>query len=306
MLMPSDSGDESPMVKKEFRTSSRLLVRSQKESRDHTNIDAEDSNVQFSGTSANQLVVFKPGSNSVAPNPSNRALPSVGAFTVQCASCFKWRLIPTKEKYEQIRESILQVPFVCERAREWRPDISCDDPPDILQDGSRLWAIDKPNIAQPPPGWDRQLRIRGEGGTRFADVYYVTPSGKKLRSMVEIQRYLEEHSEYAERGVNVSQFSFQIPKPLQENYVKKRNARLLNSSDGSGLGLSGLPEPVEAFPLSWAAPPTDQDVEIEEPEPASDLQSSESLPHARKRVAKEQVRRPSSKKMCASAQNILQ
>lgn len=187
--MPSDSGDESPMVKREFHTSSRPLLRSQKKSRDHTKIDAEDSNAQLSGTSTNQLVVFKPGSssgddlnpsnhivdhpiplNSVAPNPSSRTLPSVGAFTVQCASCFKWRLIPTKEKYEQIRESILQVPFVCEGAREWRADISCDDPPDILQDGSRLWAIDKPNIAQPPPGWDRQLRIRGEGGTKFADV----------------------------------------------------------------------------------------------------------------------------------------
>ncbi|XP_020596323.1 methyl-CpG-binding domain-containing protein 2-like [Phalaenopsis equestris] len=190
MLMPSDSGDESPTVKKEFRSSSRLLLRSQKKEPDQMTIDAEDSNVQINRTSANQLVVFKSGSstgedlnpgsnhvvdhlvplNSATPNPSSRALPSVGAFTVQCASCFKWRLIPTKEKYEQIRESILQVPFVCERAREWRPDISCEDPPDILQDGSRLWAIDKPNIAQPPPGWDRQLRIRGEGGTRFADV----------------------------------------------------------------------------------------------------------------------------------------
>lgn len=325
MLMPSDSGDESPMVTREFRSSSRPLLRSQKKSQDHTKNDAEDSNSQLSGTSANQLVVFKPSSssgddlnsssnhivdhpiplNAAAPNPPNRTLPSVGAFTVQCASCFKWRLIPTKEKYEQIRESILQVPFVCEKAREWRPDISCDDPPDILQDGSRLWAIDKPNIAQPPPGWDRQLRIRGEGGTRFADVYYVAPSGKKLRSMVEIQRYLEDHPEYAESGVNISQFSFQIPKPLQENYVKKRTARLLNAGDGSGLGLSGLPEPVEAFPLSWAAPPTHQEEEMEEPEPSSDLHSSESLPHARKRVAKEQVRRPSSKKMCATAQNIL-
>lgn len=104
------------------------------------------------------------------PN-SSRALPSVGAFTVQCASCFKWRLIPTKEKYEEIREHLLEQPFHCETAREWRPDISCDDPADITQDGSRLWAIDKPNIAQPPPGWQRLLHIRGEGSTKFADVY---------------------------------------------------------------------------------------------------------------------------------------
>lgn len=319
MLMQSDSVDESPMVKNEFPTSPRPLIRGQKNSQDCGEVNVQDSNGQPSGN-ASELVVFNSGSSSgedlrsasshiedsplplncVAPNTSSRILPSVGAFTVQCASCFKWRLIPTKEKYEQIRENILQVPFVCQRAREWRPDISCDDQPDILQDGSRLWAIDKPNIAQPPPGWDRQLRIRGEGGTRFADVYYVAPSGKKLRSMVEIQRYLEEHSECAEHGVNISQFSFQIPKPLQDNYVRKRNARLLNANDGTDLRLPGLPAPVEAFPLSWAAPPILPEGETEEPEPTSDL-SSESLSHAKKRISKEQVRRPSSKKACASS-----
>lgn len=105
------------------------------------------------------------------PNRPSRTLPSVGAFTVQCANCFKWRLIPTKEKYEEIREHILDCPFYCETARQWRSDVSCDDPPDIYQDDSKLWAIDKPNIAQPPPGWQRLLRIRAEGSSKFADVY---------------------------------------------------------------------------------------------------------------------------------------
>ncbi|XP_039138490.1 methyl-CpG-binding domain-containing protein 2-like [Dioscorea cayenensis subsp. rotundata] len=182
-----------------------------------------------SGTSQDALVAVEPtddfsltSESSYVPTPSSRVLPSVGAFTVQCAACFKWRLIPTKEKYEEIRETILQEPFLCDRAREWRPDITCDDPEDISQDGSRLWAIDKPNIAQPPPGWERLLRIRGEGSTRFADIYYVAPSGKRLRSMVEIERYLLEHPEYIRDGVTMSQFSFQIPRPLQENYVRKR------------------------------------------------------------------------------------
>nr|DAD27752.1 TPA_asm: hypothetical protein HUJ06_029220 [Nelumbo nucifera] len=176
-------------------------------------------------------------------NPLSRALPSIGAFTVQCANCFKWRLIPTKEKYEEIRESILQKPFVCETAREWRPDISCDDPADISQDGSRLWAIDKPNIAQPPLGWERLLRIRGEGSTKFADVYYVSPSGKRLRSMVEVQRYLLEHPEYTDAGVTMAQFSFQTPRPLQENYVRKRPAPVAPSYDESDLGISRPIEP---------------------------------------------------------------
>lgn len=184
-----------------------------------------------------------------SPNSSSRVLPSVGAFTVQCANCFKWRLIPTKEKYEEIREHILEQPFFCETAREWRPDISCDDPADISQDGSRLWAIDKPNIAQPPPGWQRLLRIRGEGSTKFADVYYVAPSGKRLRSMVEVQKYFTEHPEHMTDGVTLAQFSFQIPRPLQENYVRKRPTRRAALCDGT------RPlEPDEVRPLSWAGP----------------------------------------------------
>ncbi|KAG9449315.1 hypothetical protein H6P81_009280 [Aristolochia fimbriata] len=187
--------------------------------------------------------------------PTTKILPSVGAFTVQCARCFKWRLIPTKEKYEEIRAHILEIPFECETAREWRKGVSCDDPADINQDGSRLWAIDKPSIALPPPGWQRLLRIRGEGSTRFADVYYLAPSGKKLRSMVEIDKYLLEHPEFIEAGVNKSQFSFQIPKPLQENYVRKRPASRL-SCDGA----NRLPEQLGSGPvkpLSWAGPGSD-------------------------------------------------
>ncbi|KAK1367462.1 methyl-CpG-binding domain-containing protein 2 [Heracleum sosnowskyi] len=190
-------------------------------------------------------------------NSVSRNLPSVGAFTVQCAKCFKWRLIPSKEKYEEIREHILEQPFVCEAAREWRPEISCDDDPDIRQDGSRLWAIDRPNIAQAPLGWERLLRIRGFGGTKFADVYYVTPSGKRLRSMVEVQRYLLEHPDEAE-GVALSQFSFQIPRPLQENYVKKRTPRL-TFPDGS---TSGTPGSSQARPLSWSCPEANTDLQL--------------------------------------------
>lgn len=152
---------------------------------------SEDEDDQSKEKASKQLVLYDPlanGSGEIVPvpdsiqsrrplfgrysaqNSSSSVLPSVGAFTVQCASCFKWRLIPTKGKYEEIREHILEQPFYCKTARDWRPDISCDDPEDITQDGSRLWAIDKPNIAQPPPGWQRLLRIRGEGSTKFADM----------------------------------------------------------------------------------------------------------------------------------------
>ncbi|KAI3443458.1 hypothetical protein Pfo_000123 [Paulownia fortunei] len=250
------------------------------------NHSTEDEGNPFSENSQYQLVLYDPAANGAgstenAPNPigyqppfprqhpfSNqtpRVLPSIGAFTVQCANCFKWRLIPTKEKYEQIREHIIEQPFLCETAREWRPDISCDDPPDITQDGSRLWAIDKPNIAQPPPGWQRLLRIRGEGSTKFADVYYVAPSGKRLRSMVEIQRYLYEHPEYMKEGVSLSQFSFQIPRPLQENYVRKRPARSAPPNGAGDLGMPGYLPPSEVKPISWVSPDVDTDLQLSGP-----------------------------------------
>ncbi|RDX99530.1 Methyl-CpG-binding domain-containing protein 2, partial [Mucuna pruriens] len=262
---------------------------------DISSSSSDDENDLPNGNMSNQLVLYDPVENgnnaielvadplrceppSLPRKPSHsvpRVLPSVGAFTVQCAFCFKWRLIPTKEKYEEIREHILEQPFVCQKAREWRPDVSCDDPEDISQDGSRIWAIDKPNISQPPAGWQRLLRIRGEGSTKFADIYYIAPSGKRFRSMVEVQKYvpaasaslslqcylesylafsellfLVDHPEYTRDGVTLSQFSFQIPKPLQENYVRKRPARLASSYE-----VGGLVEPEQAArPLAWTGP----------------------------------------------------
>lgn len=46
-------------------------------------------------------------------------------------------------------------------------------------------------------------------------------------------RYLNDHPQYIREGVKLSQFSFQIPKPLQDNYVRKRPARLSESSDNT-------------------------------------------------------------------------
>lgn len=107
-----------------------------------------------------------------APSISTkRVWESVQLYSVKCGKCYKWRLIPTKEKYEEIREAIEQQPFSCETAREWRPEISCDDEADIKQDSNYRWAMDRPSIPQTPYGWQRIIRIRAEGGTKFADVY---------------------------------------------------------------------------------------------------------------------------------------
>uniref|UniRef100_A0A3Q7ICT4 CW-type domain-containing protein n=1 Tax=Solanum lycopersicum TaxID=4081 RepID=A0A3Q7ICT4_SOLLC len=54
-------------------------------------------------------------------------------FDVECSKCFKWLYIPTEERYEKIREHLLECPLYCEDAREWRPSISCNDIPDITR-----------------------------------------------------------------------------------------------------------------------------------------------------------------------------
>ncbi|KAL8470201.1 hypothetical protein ACS0TY_032894 [Phlomoides rotata] len=227
----------------------------------YSTVDEENS----SENSQYQLVIYNPSANGAiktdaVPNPVGhqplsstrqhpRVYPSVKAFTVQCANCFKWRIIPTKEKYEEIREHILEVPFFCKTGREWRPDISCDDPPDITQDGSRLWAIDKPNISLPPPGWQRLLRFRCEGSSKFADVYYIAPSGKKrLRSMVEVASFLNEHPEYVKHGADLSRFSFRTPKLLRDNSVPKRPVLAApTTSDVSDHRILKLAPPSEGF-----------------------------------------------------------
>ncbi|KAH9331319.1 hypothetical protein KI387_003427, partial [Taxus chinensis] len=103
-------------------------------------------------------------------------------------------------------------------ASAWRPRVSCDDPANLSPDMSHLWVIDKPNIPCPPKGWERLLTLRGEGACRFADVYYISPCGKRLRSMVEVERFLEENTRY---GATISDFNFQIPRPLHDS---KRSA----------------------------------------------------------------------------------
>ncbi|ESQ44529.1 hypothetical protein EUTSA_v10003468mg [Eutrema salsugineum] len=160
------------------------------------------------------------GNDTVQSEPPKTRKPSLSieAFTVQCNTCLKWRVIPSEEKYEVIREKLEENLFYCETASEWKPGMSCDVPENVSQYRTSVWALDRPGIPCPPAGWKRSVRFRNEGSTRFADVYYATPSGYQLRSYVEVQKYLDEYPQYKIEGVNISQFSFQMPIPLQENY----------------------------------------------------------------------------------------
>ncbi|KAL7591346.1 methyl-CpG-binding domain-containing protein 2 isoform X1 [Lactuca sativa] len=232
--------------------------------------------------SQKQMVLYDPSSNhsnaitSIQNKPRSfpkkhldpkRVVPEVGAFTVQCANCFKWRLIPDQEKYEVIREHITDHPFLCATTRQWDRHVSCDDPTDIEQDGSRIWAIDKPNIAKPPPGWKRLLRLRSEGSSKFADVYYASPTGTKLRSTPEVEKYLASHPEHAQ-GVAINRFSFQIPKPLRDDYVKKRPSQ----------------NPERVQPIAWAGPVDNLNLQIAEPLAwAGPAENRNGMPEAKKR-----------------------
>ncbi|PIN03285.1 hypothetical protein CDL12_24190 [Handroanthus impetiginosus] len=190
------------------------------------------------------------GSSTSTPK---RVWDSIDLYAVRCFVCLKWRIIPSKEKYEEIRENIVEKPFVCDTALEWRSDVSCEDDSDIKEGDNIIWAMDKPNIPQTPPGWQRIIRLRAEGGTKFSDVYYVSPSNKRFRSMTELQRYLDDHPEYQQENVDASQFSFQAPIALDENYVAKNR-----------------PEKVE---VECVGPET-ANAEAEAPEAAADVLSS--------------------------------
>nr|GMC51497.1 methyl-CpG-binding domain-containing protein 2-like [Ipomoea batatas] len=134
---------------------------------------------------------MQPGEHSVATSSSAKAAkvyPSILGYSFQCSKCSKWRLVPTKEIYENIRANISANPFFCEMVNQWERNISCEDPTDVAPDGSRLWAVDKPNIPLPPPGWRRELGFRAVGGTRFVEVFYYSPFKRRFRSIPEIEK----------------------------------------------------------------------------------------------------------------------
>lgn len=133
---------------------------------------------------------------------------TIGLYAVQCGECFKWRLVSNEEEYEKIRCKLLEEPFICTK----KPNVSCNDPADIEKDATRTWVIDKPNIPRTPSGFKRKLVLRRDFSK--LDAHYVTPTGKKLRSSLEVGKFLEENPDI--KGVSVSEFSFTVPKVVEE------------------------------------------------------------------------------------------
>ncbi|WOL03198.1 hypothetical protein Cni_G11918 [Canna indica] len=135
----------------------------------------------------------------------SRKTNTADAYAVQCGKCFKWRLIPTKEQFEDIRQNFIDDPWACDK----NPNVSCDDPGDIEYDTRNVWVIDKPNLPKPPSGVERLLIMRSDYSKM--DVNYVMPNGKKLRSSVEVEKFLEAHPEYKDK-YSLADFSFTTPK----------------------------------------------------------------------------------------------
>ncbi|RVW75322.1 Methyl-CpG-binding domain-containing protein 2 [Vitis vinifera] len=129
------------------------------------------------------------------------------------------------------------------------------------------------------------LKMEAGSGQLIKPNYCSAPG--RVATAAKDQRYLLEHPEYMVHGVTLSQFSFQIPKPLQENYVRKRPARVNAGSydDTTSSECLDLLNLVSTFlilamtfifaavnPLSWAGPAEcidlqlrTQKVKVEEP-----------------------------------------
>ncbi|KAL5793012.1 hypothetical protein ACOSP7_001606 [Xanthoceras sorbifolium] len=149
---------------------------------------------------------------------------SIDLYAAQCEYCLKWRVITNLEEYEEIRSEIEEKPFVCER----RHGGSCKDPAEIDYDSTRVWVIDKPGIPKTPEGFKRSLVLRKDFSKM--DAYYITPTGKKLRTRNEVAAFLTSNPKYSD--VSLSDFTFQVPKVMDETVPEDTVRKVSDSGDG--------------------------------------------------------------------------
>ncbi|KDP21520.1 hypothetical protein JCGZ_21991 [Jatropha curcas] len=165
--------------------------------------------------------------NRESPKTSSKnprvAVRSVDTYAAQCETCLKWRVIPTQEEYEEIRSKIAENPFVCDR----KPGVSCEDPADIEYNATRTWVIDKPGLPKTPNGFKRSLVLRRDFSKM--DAYYITPTGKKLRTRNEISAFLEANPKY--KDVSLEDFNFTSPKVMEDTIPE--DAKKINATVGS-------------------------------------------------------------------------
>ncbi|KAJ9171912.1 hypothetical protein P3X46_015212 [Hevea brasiliensis] len=165
--------------------------------------------------------------NSESPKTASKnsrgAVWSIDTYAAQCETCLKWRVIATQEEYEEIRSKILENPFVCDR----KPGVTCKDAADIDCNATRTWVIDRPGIPKTPKGFKRSLVLRRDFSKM--DAYYITPTGKKLRTKNEIAAFLEANPKY--KDVSIEDFNFTSPKVMEDTIPE--DGKKVNAS-GSG------------------------------------------------------------------------
>ncbi|XP_010413207.1 PREDICTED: methyl-CpG-binding domain-containing protein 4-like [Camelina sativa] len=132
----------------------------------------------------------------------------IDTYAAQCEKCHKWRVIDSQDEYEDIRSKMLEDPFHCHKKQA----TSCEDPADIDYDTSRTWVIDKPGVPKTPKGFKRSLVLRKDYSKM--DTYYITPTGKKLRSRNEIAAFVEANPEF--NNAPLGDFNFTVPKVMED------------------------------------------------------------------------------------------
>lgn len=137
-------------------------------------------------------------------------------------------MIDKAGEYEEIRSKITEKHFVCEQ----RPGVSCNDPADIDYDATRVWVIDRPGIPKTPEGFQRSLVLRRDFSKM--DAYYITPTGKKLRTRAEVASFLAANPEYSD--VPLSEFTFSVPKVMDDTIPEDVVSKGSATADGKKRG----------------------------------------------------------------------
>ncbi|XP_010439294.1 PREDICTED: methyl-CpG-binding domain-containing protein 1 [Camelina sativa] len=132
----------------------------------------------------------------------------IDIYAVECKLCSKWRKIDTQEEYEEIRSRQREDPFVCNK----KEGVSCKDAADLNYDSSRTWVIDKPGLPKTPRGFKRSLILRKDYSKM--DAYYITPTGKRLKSRNEIAAFIEANQDYS--YAPLEDFNFTVPKVMED------------------------------------------------------------------------------------------
>ncbi|KAG6548431.1 hypothetical protein Mapa_009918 [Marchantia paleacea] len=104
----------------------------------------------------------------------NWSIQDLRKHAVQCRLCGKYRRVPEKRRYEEIRQQVLSNPWECSCASEWTTEeISCDVPEEFTSPEFVL-LFDKSAIPVSPPLWERECFLSKQ---YFADIYYYPPNG---------------------------------------------------------------------------------------------------------------------------------